>query len=649
MGSHLRALAVLVLQAGLLLVATAGLEEEAGSEGRQRRAIFASEMFVSENQRPPFPRRIGTVGRISAGDEDARFALSGPGADEEPKNLFVIDPRTGEVFVTGSLDREEESSYQLSVTALNELDNRVELPVPLDVFVIDQNDNRPEFLHEPYVGRLYEHAPRGSPVMHVTATDADDPDTDNGVLHYRLEVAPSDPEPALSFDIDPYSGTIVTASDPALIDHEVLKERHFEVVVYVSDMAETEAGLSSSVTATIILQDVNDFPPIFEKTEIDLTIAENFHGSLLNLSVTDGDVEGGPNWRAVYSIVSGDPDGRFNITTDPITNRAHLTVTEPLDFEQADSYTLVLRVDNEEPVVPEALAAATASEATVTVRLVDQNEAPSFSALAARLEWPENVAEGTLLLDLHATDPDIRQLQRVRSRMLSRAVALDSGVLEWTTAMHNRFSILSDPANWLRVDSVSGEVRTAAKLDRESSFVQDGRYYTASFLATDDGNPPATGTSTLVITLVDVNDNAPMVTPLQGRVCEGVRGVAVALLRASDRDAGTNGGPFSFVLRGASAAAWKLEGANGTHAQLVLTRPLPLGLHRVQLRVTDSGVPPQNADVAFQASVCSCPQGSEPDCSAAGSPLMLLLAAPGGCGLLAALLIAAASTLLAFL
>ncbi|XP_061404498.1 protocadherin-16-like [Lethenteron reissneri] len=182
------------------------------------------------------------------------------------------------------------------------------------------------------------------------------------------------------------------------------------------------------------------------------------------------------------------------------------------------------------------------------------------------------------------------------------------------------FSILSDPANWLHVDSVSGEVRTAAKLDRESSFVQDGRYYTASFLATDDGNPPATGTSTLVITLADVNDNAPTVTPLQGRVCEGVRGVAVALLRASDRDAGANGGPFSFVLRGASAAAWKLEGANGTHAQLVLTRPLPLGLHRVQLRVTDSGVPPQNADVAFQASCVQLPRRAQSPTAAPRGP-----------------------------
>ncbi len=45
---------------------------------------------------------------------------------------------------------------------------------------------------------------------------------------------------------------------------------------------------------------------------------------------------------------------------------------------------------------------------------------------------------------------------------------------------------MSDPANWLRIDSISGQITTSAVLDRESPFVQDN-IYTALFLAIDSG------------------------------------------------------------------------------------------------------------------------------------------------------------------
>lgn len=47
-----------------------------------------------------------------------------------------------------------------------------------------------------------------------------------------------------------------------------------------------------------------------------------------NLTVVDRDQPHGPNWNAVYRIVSGDPSGHFTIRTNPITNEGMLTVVK---------------------------------------------------------------------------------------------------------------------------------------------------------------------------------------------------------------------------------------------------------------------------------------------------------------------------------
>lgn len=50
----------------------------------------------------------------------------------------------------------------------------------------------------------------------------------------------------------------------------------------------------------------------------------------------------------------------------------------------------------------------------------------------------------------------------------------------------SRYSKLSDPANWLRIDPNTGRITTIAVLDRESGFVKNS-LYNATFLASDDG------------------------------------------------------------------------------------------------------------------------------------------------------------------
>lgn len=49
-----------------------------------------------------------------------------------------------------------------------------------------------------------------------------------------------------------------------------------------------------------------------------------------------------------------------------------------------------------------------------------------------------------------------------------------------------RYSKLSDPANWLKIDPINGQITTTSILDRESPHVKNNMY-NATFLATDSG------------------------------------------------------------------------------------------------------------------------------------------------------------------
>lgn len=62
------------------------------------------------------------------------------------------------------------------------------------------------------------------------------------------------------------------------------------------------------------------------------------------------------------------------------------------------------------------------------------------------------------------------------------------------------------------------------------------------------GSPQASGTGTLQIYLIDVNDNAPVLIPREAQVCERARPNSRINITASDADADPNVGPFVFEL-----------------------------------------------------------------------------------------------------
>ncbi|MBZ3877534.1 Cadherin-13 [Sciurus carolinensis] len=563
---------------------------------RQKRSIVVSPILIPENQRQPFPRDVGKV-VDSDRPEGSRFRLTGKGVDQEPKGIFRINENTGSVSVTRTLDREVMATYQLFVETTDVNGKTLEGPVPLEIIVIDQNDNRPTFREGPYVGHVMEGSPTGTTVMRMTAFDADDPATDNALLRYNIrQQTPDKPSPNM-FYIDPEKGDIVTVVSPALLDRETLENPKYELIIEAQDMAGLDVGLTGTATATIVIDDKNDHSPKFTKKEFQATVEEGAVGVIVNLTVEDKDDPTTGAWRAAYTIINGNPGQSFEIHTNPQTNEGMLSVVKALDYEISAFHTLLIKVENEDPLVPD-VSYGPSSTATVHITVRDVNEGPVFSPDPMMVTKRENISVGSVLLTANATDPD------AASRFCF---------------VFFRYSVYKDPAGWLNINPINGTVDTTAVLDRESPFVHNS-VYTALFLAIDSGNPPATGTGTLLITLEDVNDNAPFIHPTVAEVCDDAKNLSVVILEASDKDLHPNTDPFKFEIHKPTVPdrVWKISKINNTHALVSLLQNLNKANYNLPIMVTDSGKPPMTNITDLRVQVCSC-KNSKVDCNAAGA------------------------------
>nr|XP_040135476.1 cadherin-15 isoform X4 [Ictidomys tridecemlineatus] len=429
-------------------------------------------------------------------------------------------------------------------------------------------------------GSVYPRCPGGTYVTRAEATDADDPDTDNAALRYSILEQGS---PGL-FSIDEHTGEIRTVQ--VGLDREVVAV--YNLTLQVADMS--GEGLTATASAIISLDDVNDNAPEFTRDQLSMEAAEAISGvDVGRLEVEDRDLPGSPNWVARFTILEGDPEGQFTIRTDPKTNEGVLSVVKPLDHESREHYELMVTVQNEAPLQA-AAPRAQRGQARVSVRVQDTNEAPVFPESPLRTSLAEGAPPGTPVALFSARDPDTQQLQRIS------------------------YSKDCDPEDWLQVDRATGRVQTQRVLSPASPFLKDG-WYRAIVLALDDGSPPSTGTGTLSIEIVEVNDHAPVLAPPSpSSLCSEPDQGPGLLLGATDEDLPPHGAPFLFQLSPRFpelSRNWSLSQVNVSHTRLRPRHQIPEGLHRLSLLLRDSGQPPQEREQPLNVTVCRCgPDGA---------------------------------------
>lgn len=549
---------------------------------RQKRDWVIPPISCPENEKGEFPKNLVQIKSNRDKETKVFYSITGQGADKPPVGVFIIERETGWLKVTQPLDREAIAKYILFSHAVSSNGDAVEDPMEIVITVTDQNDNKPEFIKPVFEGSVAEGALPGTSVMQVSATDADDDvNTYNAAIAYTI--ISQDPElPHKNmFTVNRDTGVISVVTSG--LDRESYPT--YTLVVQAADLQ--GEGLSTTAKAVITVTDINDNAPIFNPTTYEGQVPENeVNVPIVTLKVTDDDAPNTPAWNAVYTIVN-DPDHQFIVITDPGTNDGILKTAKGLDFEVKQQYILYVKVENEEPFEGSLVP----STATVTVEVLDVNEAPIFVPAEKRVQVPEDLGVGQEIASYTAREPDTFMQQKITYR------------------------IWRDTANWLEINPDTGAIFTRAEMDREDMEHVKNSTYTALIIATDDGSPIATGTGTLLLVLLDVNDNAPIPEPRNMQFCQ--RNPQPHIITIVDPDLPPNTYPFTAELTHGASVNWTIEYDDEDQTSLILQprKDLEIGEYKINLKLADR----QNKDqvTTLDVHVCDC-EGTVNNCMKAG-------------------------------
>lgn len=400
-------------------------------------------------------------------------------------SLFSIGQKNGSVTLAGKLNYNGLSTfYRLRINAS---DRGIEPQSSIAfafITVVDVPDLDPQFLSLPYTGVVEEHSPPGHPVLTVSAIDRDAGIKDT--IHYSIESSNADG----LFAISPVDGTITVQGD---IDREVLKEINYQVIL---DVKATEANPSilgyhanTSAKVEIAITDINDNKPRFYScaedpcVETSLFTGEIFEHSLgaVPISITVIDLDQGSNGRVELSL-DGPAKEIFSVAPELVLSQAEIQilVRSPLDVDYERNTSMVLQVIAKDP----GNIADCCSTATVTIQIKDTNDnSPVFPEDTYSLTLAEHSPNGTTIGTITAEDPDTMDIDNISYKLLPDRILRYFGVEPTTGRVF---------------------VSNSALIDREVNSL-----HTVTLQARDTKNN--IGTTVLVITLTDINDQPPVI------------------------------------------------------------------------------------------------------------------------------------------
>lgn len=289
-----------------------------------------------------------TVVVISASDEDTGENARITYVMEDNVPQFKIDPDSGAITTQMEIDYEDQASYTLAIIARDNGIPQKSDTTYVEIIILDANDNAPQFLRDMYQGTVFEDAPLYTSVLQISASDRDS--GSNGRVSYTFQGG-DDGEG--DFIIETYSGIIRTARK---LDRE-------NVPVYNLKAFAVDRGvppLKVAVPIHVVVQDINDNAPVFEKDELFYDVEENSSVGSVVAQITATDPDEGTNAQIMYQIVEGNIPEVFQLD---IFN-GDLTALTDLDYETKTEYVIVVQ----------ATSAPLVSRATVHIRLVDMND-----------------------------------------------------------------------------------------------------------------------------------------------------------------------------------------------------------------------------------------------------------------------------------
>ncbi|XP_051486781.1 protocadherin gamma-B7-like isoform X3 [Apus apus] len=401
-----------------------------------------------------------------------------------------------ELVLERALDREEQSSFQLVLTAVDGGDPARSGTVQILVNVTDANDNAPIFREAETELRMSEMTAPGS---RFPLRDAQDPDVGrNSLQSYELS---GDEHFSLAVQAGPGGDQRPELVLAKALDRE--EAAFHELVLRASDGGEPARTGTARIRVAVL--DANDNAPVFSAAEYTVRVAEDVSVGSTLLTLTATDADDGMNGHVKYSFKKITEKSSQIFQLDSETGA--VTLMQSLDFEEAHSYQLEVQARD---------GGGLSDTAKVSITVSDVNDnAPQISVRSALSEISEDAPSGTVVALLHVQDRDSGANGEVRC-------SLAAGV---------PFRLEKSLENYYRVV-------TTRELDRE-----EVPQYNVTVRAADGGSPSLRSSAVLALRVLDVNDNAPVFAEARysARLAENnAAGALVLRVRAADADWGQN-------------------------------------------------------------------------------------------------------------
>ncbi|XP_054942779.1 protocadherin gamma-B5 isoform X1 [Physeter macrocephalus] len=521
-----------------------------------------------------------TVLQVSATDQDegvnSEIIYSFHNVDEQVEQFFNLDRRTGEITTKDDFDFEIASSYTLTIEAKDPGDLAAHCSVQVDI--LDENDCAPEVIVTSIFTPLPEDSPPGTVIALIKTRDRDS--GENGEVYCQILGK-------AEFILKSYSKNYYKLVTDRTLDREEIPE--YNITIMATDRG--KQPLSSSISFTLRLADVNDNAPVFHQASYVVHVAENNPpgASIAQVSASDPDL--GPNGHVSYSIVASDLEPRALSSYVSVSAQSGVVFAQrAFDHEQLRAFELTLQArDHGSP--------ALSANVSLRVLVGDRNDN------APRVLYPALGPDGSALFD---TVPRAAQPGYLVTKVV--AVDADSGHNAW---LSYHVLIMATPlSSYVSINSDTGVLYALCSFDYEQ--IQDLQLLVT---ASDSGDPPLSSNVSLSLFILDQNDNVPEILypmlPTDGSM--GVElaprsaepGYLVTKVVAVDRDSGQNAWLSYHLLKASEPGLF----AVGLHTGEVRTARALLDRDTLKqslvVAVQDHGQPPLSATVTLTVAVAS--------------------------------------------
>ncbi|NWI63474.1 CAD23 protein, partial [Todus mexicanus] len=401
----------------------------------------------------------------SAGQWPAEMGVLGQVGGLEQVSHFRVCHPLGKVVANRTVDYEEVQWLNFTIRASDNGSPRRSAEIPVYLQIVDINDNNPVFSQPSYQKAVFEDVPLGTVILNVKATDADSGRF--ALIQYSL----GDGEG--KFGINPNTGDIYILS---ALDRE--KKDHYTLTAVARDNpgdVSSNRRENSVQVVLITVLDINDFRPQFSKGQFSTSVYENEPAGTSVITMTATDLDEGDNGVVTYSI-EGPGAEAFKINKDSglIKSQRRLQSYERFNL------TVVATDKGRPPLWGTTM---------LHIEVIDINDnRPIFvrPPNGTILHIKEEIPLRSNVYEVYATDKD----EGLNGAVLYNLLKTGAGNKDW---------------EYFSIDSVSGLIQTAMRLDREKQAV-----YNLIIVASDQGQPAYETMQPLQVALDDIDDNEPV-------------------------------------------------------------------------------------------------------------------------------------------